>query len=108
MHNYVILSMTATIVMMRDSNRPKKTLLKEFTTINALAQNVNRILSVPDIPTVLIHFREKYYILQCVDKWADPHFYQCFSWARLGPDNFQCFCWPVGLAEPFFSMFQLS
>ena len=56
-------------------------------TINALAQNVNRILSVPDGHSFrqCLSTSEKTIIFSCV--WINglTHFYQCFSWARLGP-----------------------
>ena len=65
--------------------------LVKVTTINALAQTVNKILSVPgghSFPQCL-STSEKSVIFSNV--WINglTHFYQCFSWARLGLDKAQ-------------------
>lgn len=71
---------------------------------NALAQNVNRILSVSGAHS----FRqcsstsEKSNIFSSVWISGLTHFYQCFSWARLGLDKAQFW------ANPFFPMFLLG
>ena len=60
--------------------------LVKVTTINALAQNVNRILSVPGGHSFrqCLSTSEKSIIFSNV--WINglTHLYQCFSWARLG------------------------
>ena len=78
--------------------------LVKVTTINALAQTVNRILSVPGGHSFrqCLSTSEKSIIFSNV--WINglTHFYQCFSWARLGLDKAQFW------ANPFFPMFLLG
>ena len=78
--------------------------MKEFTTLNALAQNVNRILSVLGGQSFrqCLSTSEKSIIFSNVRINGLTHFYQCFSWARLGLDKAQFW------ANPFIPLFLLG
>ena len=73
-------------------------------TVNALAQNVNRILSVLGGHSFrqCLSSSEKSIVFSNV--WINglTHFYQCFSWAGLGLDKAQFW------ANSFFPMFLLG